>query len=119
MVEKITLGLVEEVILQGNNGKQEKVLARIDTGAKQSSVDQTLAADLQLGPILKNKVVRQSHGRSLRIVVEVKANLCGKELTGDFNISNRAHMKYKALIGQNLLKQGFLIDPCKYESSNN
>ena len=119
MSEKIVLGVVEEVTLHGSNGKKEKILARIDTGAKYSSVDQALAADLQLGPILRNKTVRQSHGRSLRAIVSVKAELCGKKLEGEFTISNRVHMKYKALIGRNLLEQGFIIDPCKYEGSNN
>jgi hypothetical protein len=119
MKDKIVLGLVEEVTLYGTKGKKAKILARIDTGAQHSSIDQALAADLQLGPILKNKAIRQSHGRSLRPVVEVKTSLCGKKLTGEFTISNRAHMKYKALIGQNLLRQGFIIDPCKYESGYN
>lgn len=119
MQDKIILGLVEEAVLLGPAGKKTTILVRIDSGAKLSSIDQALAAELQLGPILRNKTVRQSHGRSLRPVVEVTTILCGKNIVGEFTISNRVHMKYKALIGQNLLKQGFIIDPCKYESSNN
>ncbi len=30
-----------------------------------------------------------------------------------FSIADRAHMKYKVLIGKNILKKGFLIDPSK------
>lgn len=113
MKDKIVLGLVEDVTLFGADGKEVTIPARIDTGAQHSSIDQALAAELQLGPILKNKAIRQSHGRSLRPVVEVKTVLCGKKQTGEFTISNRVHMKYKALIGQNLLRQGFIIDPSK------
>lgn len=113
MDDRIILGLTEEVVLEGNNGNTTKIKARIDSGAQNSSIDQALAAELQLGPILKNKVIKQSHGQSMRPVVHVKVNLEGKEITEEFTISNRSHMKFKALIGQNILRQGFLIDPSR------
>ena len=114
MSNKTILGFIEEVTLKGSK-KTQKVLARIDTGAQNSSISQELAAELQVGPILENKVIRQSQGKSLRPIVKIKGMLCGKEFEEKFTISNRTHMRYKVLIGQNILKNGFLIDPNKNE----
>lgn len=109
---KIVLGLVEDITLEGEKGNK-KLRARIDTGAQNSSIDQTLAAELKLGPIIKNKAIRQSHGRSIRPVVNVNCLLCRKKLRGEFTIADRSEMKYRVLVGQNLLKKGFIIDPLK------
>jgi len=119
MEDKSIVGLIEEVTLSSLNGKSVVVKARIDTGAENSSIDQDLAAELQLGPIIKTKVIRQSQGKSLRPVVEAKVLLAGKEMVQEFTISTRSHLRYKALIGQNVLIHGFLIDPSKKTSSKN
>jgi hypothetical protein len=113
MEEKSVVGLIEEVTISSLDGKSVTVKARIDTGAENSSIDQDLAAELQLGPIIKTKVIRQSQGKSLRPVVEAKVTLSGKEMVQEFTISTRTHLRYKALIGQNVLINGFLIDPSK------
>lgn len=110
--KKTVIGLVEPVIVIGPKGEKE-VLARIDTGATKSSVDVKLAADLALGPILKAKLVRSASGTGLRPVVKTKILLADKELTSEFTLADRSHMKYEVLIGQNILSNGFLIDPEK------
>ncbi len=113
MNNRIILGLTETITLEGNNGKNAEIRARIDSGAQNSSIDQGLAAELHLGPIIKNKIIKQSHGQSVRPVVKVKVNVAGKLVDAEFTISNRSHMKFPALIGQNILKDGFLIDPSR------
>lgn len=113
-MEKITLGFIENVTIEGTNGEKITVPARIDTGAQNSSISHELAAELHLGPILKNKVIRQSQGKSLRPIVKTQGNLCGRDFDEEFTISHRTHMRYKVLIGQNILRKGFLIDPNKY-----
>jgi hypothetical protein len=113
MDDRSIVGLIEEVTITSLTGKSVVVRARIDTGAENSSIDQDLAAELQLGPIIKTKVIRQSQGKSLRPVVEAKVSLAGKEMVQEFTISTRTHLRYKALIGQNVLIHGFLIDPNK------
>ena len=110
---KTVVGLVEPVKVTGPNGKSREVLGRIDSGATKSSIDVKLAAELALGPILKAKLVKSASGRSLRPVVAAKLNLADKEFKTDFTIADRADMKYRMLIGQNILKKGFLIDPAK------
>jgi hypothetical protein len=113
MKDRILIGLTEKVTLFGSDGKGKDVMAKIDTGASKNSVDAKLAADLNLGPIIKTKLVKSAHGNKLRPIVRAKISIAGKELKSEFTIADREHMKYKVLIGQNILKKGFLIDPVK------
>jgi len=109
---KIIVGLSEIIRLIGKN-KAKKIKARIDTGATKSSVDAKLAASLQLGPVIKTKFIKSAHGNSLRPLIKTEIELAGKKICSEFTIADRAHMRYKVLIGQNILKHGFLIDPGK------
>lgn len=107
-MEKKIVGLVEKVKI---NGKE--VTARIDTGAEYSSIDKELAERLKLGPVVRTILIKSASGKTRRPVVEAKINIKGKILQSKLNIADRKHMKYKVLIGQDILKQGFLIDPSK------
>ncbi|MBN2141880.1 ATP-dependent zinc protease, partial [Candidatus Woesearchaeota archaeon] len=40
-----------------------------------------------------------------------KIVLGGKEIESKFTLADRSHMKYPVLIGQNILRKNFLIDP--------
>ena len=44
---------------------------------------------------------------------EIEMGSVDKEIKTDFTLADRSNMKYSVLIGQNILKQGFLIDPSK------
>jgi len=112
-MEKEIIGLVEKVIIIGNGKKKKSVDSRIDTGAEKSSIDMKLASELNLGPILKTKKIKSAHGIRLRPIVEVEVILAEKNMKELFSIVDRSHMKYPVLIGQNILKNGFLIDPSK------
>ena len=108
---RAVLGLTEKVKIQGYNGAKI-ITARIDTGATKSSVDSYLASELQLGPIVETRLIRSAHGHTIRPVVHGKIEIEGQKLTASFTIADRKHMKYKMLIGQNILKLGkFIIDP--------
>lgn len=107
------VGLIEKVTITGNEDKSKKMYARIDSGAEKSSLDMNLAKDLNLGPIIHKKVIRSAHGKMLRPVMEAVIILADKQIKAHFTIADRIHMKYKVLVGQNILKQGFLIDPQK------
>ena len=109
---KTIIGLIEKVTVFGKDDKAKEIAARIDTGATKGSIDAKLAAELQLGPVHKHRIVKSAHGRMLRPVVKVKVKLAGKELESNVTIADRSHMKYKMLIGQDML-EGFLIDPSK------
>ena len=107
------IGLYEKVTLKGNNVPDKEIIARIDTGATRSSIDVKLAASLRLGPVLKTKMVKSAHGATLRPIVEGSLKIAGKSLKTQFTIADRVKMKYKLLIGQDLLREGnFLVDAC-------
>ena len=107
---KQIIGLTENVKIFGKSQKKA-IVARIDTGATMGSIDVKLASELKLGPIIKNKKVKSAAGNNLRPVIKVRLEMCGKIINKEFTIADRSHMKYRMLIGQNILRRGFLIDP--------
>lgn len=114
MANREILGLVEEVTIFSNDHFKKKVLARIDTGATNSSIDMSIAGELKLGPIKRTKLVKSASGKGRRAIITVKIKLDGQIFDDDFTIAERGHMTYPVLIGQNILKKGnFLIDPNK------
>lgn len=114
MDAKKIIGFTETITVYGNDGRKKKVVARIDSGATKSSIDARTAANLKLGPIVKVIHVNSAHGSTLRPAIETEIKLGGKRLKGSFSIADRGHMKYKVLLGQNILKRGrFLIDTAK------
>ena len=109
---KVVIGLTEKLSIYGNPRKKA-VIAKIDTGATKSSIDTNLAEELKLGPVIKSKLVKSAHGSKLRPIIEATIELAGKIIKSEFTLADRAHMKFSILIGQNILKEGFLIDPEK------
>jgi hypothetical protein len=109
---RVTLGLIEQVTIIGQ--KEKQVTARIDTGATASSIDIHLAADLELGPLTRTKIVKSASGTKKRPIVHAKVKINGNIMEEEFTLADRSHMTYPVLIGQNILKKGnFLIDPQK------
>ena len=109
-----TIGLTERITLLGNNNKEKALIARIDTGAVISSIDMKLAAELELGPVKKTKRVKNANGVSERPVVSCGFVINDKEYTMDVTLADRKHLKYRVLIGQNILKKTNLyINPRK------
>ncbi len=104
--EKTTVGAIEKIKINGS-----EVLAKIDTGASKSSIDLDLAIKLKLGSILKKHTIISSHGKSIRPVIKAKLEIRGRTINAFFNIVSRSTLRYKVLIGKNILKRGFLIDP--------
>ena len=108
------VGLTEEITIYGSDKKGKKIIARVDSGATKSSIDVKLAAELKLGPIIKTKLVKSAHGNTLRPVVKAKIEIAGRKITSEVTIADRTYMKYRLLIGQNILKKGnLIIDPNK------
>ncbi|MBI2663155.1 ATP-dependent zinc protease [Candidatus Woesearchaeota archaeon] len=119
-MDKIIVGIIEKIKIKGK--KDKEVLAKIDTGAQHNSINMKLASELKLGPIVRTAIIRNAHGKVVRSVVRATIEIKGKTIESEFNLSNREHMKYHVLIGMNVLKEGFLIDPSKIkenEVSNN
>ncbi|MBI2108102.1 ATP-dependent zinc protease [Candidatus Woesearchaeota archaeon] len=110
---KIVIGLVEKVSIKADGKKAMTIDAKIDTGATKSSMDINLANRLELGPIIKSKVIKSAHGNKLRPIIEADIRIAGINMRSEFTLADRSHLKYIMLIGQDILKNGFLIDPNK------
>lgn len=106
--QRITIGLIEEVVLEDGN----TYLAKIDTGADSSSVDKSLAESLGDKPILAHKYIRSALGRDKRPIISVGLTIRGLSCEEEFTISDRKNLKFKILIGKDILrKEKFLVDP--------
>ncbi len=110
-MDRAIIGILEKVRIIGDTEKE--VLAKIDTGSYNSSIDVNLASELKLGPIVKSKEIRSSHGSTTRPFVKGKIEIQGVVIDVLFHIADRKEMKYSVLIGRKALKDNFLIDPGK------
>ncbi len=111
--KRIILDSVEIVKVVSASGKRLEVKARIDTGARSSSIDRHLAQNLGIyHPTLITKIkgVRSAHGRSKREYVSLKFSLAGKLTTSSVSVADRSHLKYPLLIGRKDI-QGFVVKP--------
>ncbi|OYT32583.1 hypothetical protein DRJ22_03140 [Candidatus Woesearchaeota archaeon] len=112
MKNKIVLGLTSNVLVFGKK-KKKLVTAKVDTGATKTSIDIKLAKELGIGPELKKTIVKSAHGTRHRSVVLLELSIGGEIFETEATLADRAHLKYPLLLGQNVLKKGFLIDPSK------
>ena len=111
---KTIMGLTEKITIIGPE-KQREITARIDTGADVCSIDKKLAKELDLGPVERVKIIKSAHGIKKRPVVRARVEIKKRKFKKvRFTLADRSHLKYKALVGKNILKRnGFLIDPSK------
>ncbi len=112
---KIVIGLIEPVVIYSKTEGKKTIMAKIDTGASKSSIDVNLASQLRLGPIIRSKLVKSASGNKVRPVIETEIELADKRSKEEFTLADRWHMKYRVLIGQNILKHGYFIDPSKIQ----
>jgi len=108
------LGMVERVVFKTQEGTTKEVLAKVDTGADNTSIDETLAMELELGPIVDTHKVKSSHGTSVRPVVECTFLLKNVPIKIEANLTDRSHLKYPMLIGKDVItKYRFVVNPEK------
>jgi hypothetical protein len=102
------IGLSEKLLLE--NKKSYK--AKIDTGAESSSIDKTLLEKLEKKKIISYKTVKSALGKHTRPMIILEVEFIGIKFKEKFTIADRSHMKYKILIGKDILKKAdVMIDP--------
>lgn len=109
----IVLGVEEEIFLLDKQAEPHPLLARIDTGAYRTTIDQSLAHKYNLDhPIIEQRSVRATLGSDNRQIVDLSFVLHDRLIRTKAFLADRSHMKYGAIIGRRDLK-GFLVDPAK------
>lgn len=114
---RTVLSVVEPVIVFDSNGEEHRLLAKIDTGAYRTTIDEGLARQLNLASaIVDTRSVRGALGQAVRPVIELSLQLRHQRLKTHAFIADRTGMNYPMIIGRRDLK-GFLVDPAKRFSS--
>lgn len=63
-------------------------------------------------PVHDRRVVRSSNGEAQeRMVVLIDITIVGTTVTAEVSLSRRDEMGFRLLIGREVLRQGFLVDP--------
>lgn len=103
------LDAVEQVSFQV--GDQTKTyLAKLDTGAYRTSLDEKLVEELGLQVLDRQILIKSASGVNTRKAVKAKFTLHGREINSVATIVDRSHLKYSLIVGRKDLK-GFLINP--------
>jgi hypothetical protein len=108
--------LTKRVVVKQGKHRVVEVMAKIDTGALRSSIDEKLAN--KLGLLTDNKVLYYRHYRSAlgkaaeRPVIGLTFWLKGMKIVAAVNVANRDGLRSRFLIGRKDL-EGFLISAKK------
>ena len=86
------------------------------------TLKQTPIMNISLSPseiqVIKNALVDYKEalvgqGTQYSVISALLITIAEKDVLEHFTIANRTHMRYQILIGRNVLRRGFLIDPNK------
>jgi len=121
--EKVTIGLVEDVVLMP---WKIRLPARIDTGAAVSSLDarSLKVIDNEVEFVLPSKyggqkirlpiagwhTVRSAEAKERRPIIEIELCVGPKLIRAKVNLNDRSQMKYPFLLGRNILTENFVVD---------
>lgn len=111
--DKPVLGIFESIKVKTGKKKWVEVQCKIDTGARSTSIDQSLALELGLlvpENVLWIKKVKNSLGFEERTMIAITFKLKGRVIRTRASLTNRANLRRQFLIGRRDLKE-FMVDP--------
>jgi hypothetical protein len=111
--DKPVLGIFESIKIKTGKKKWVEVPCKIDTGARSTSIDQSLALELGLlipENVLWTKKVKNSLGTEERTMIAVTFRLKGKVIATRASLTNRSSLRRQLLIGRRDLKE-YVVDP--------
>jgi hypothetical protein len=106
---------IEEVTLKTGlkDRKRAKVMAKVDTGAWRTSINEDMARELGLlneNNVLWVNIVKSALGVEKRPIISLTFWLAGKKITTPASVAKRKNLRYQMIVGRKNLK-GFLVDP--------
>ncbi len=132
--EKITVGWREWVSFPNHN--QLILKAKIDTGARTSSIHATWVREVVIEdiphlqftisppkfsnqgkqkiclPLIDKRKIKNSFGKTeIRYVVRMKVKMGSKLFNTEFTLAKRSGMVFQVLIGRKALRKRFIVDP--------
>jgi len=110
--EKQVVGIFEKIKVRVGKRKKIELQAKIDTGAKSTSIDKNLAKELGLlkrENILWKKKVKSSLGSHFRTYVQFIFWLKGKRIATYAGVTDRKDLRRRIIIGRRDLRD-FLVD---------
>lgn len=111
--EKPVVGIFEKVKVKNSKKKWVEVPAKIDTGARSTSIDRDLARELGLlrdDNILWKKKIKNSLGVEERILIGITFRLKNRIIKGRAGVTDRKSLRKQLLIGRRDLRD-FVVDP--------
>lgn len=106
-----TIKAVEEIEVAKGAGGYAKVLAKIDTGAWSSAIDEEFAKEIGIyskGQVLWKRKKLSALGEEERPVIPMTFWLAGRKIKTQVTVADRSQLRYQVLIGRTDLN-GFLI----------
>ena len=103
--DRSVLGYTERVRVVGTM-ESRVVTAKSDTGARRTSVDLELAAELGTGSIQETVSVRSGSSKqsTSRPIVDIVIAIDGRTHAVEANVQDRSHMSYPVLLGRDILE---------------
>ncbi len=111
--EKQVVGVYETVGLKPDKGNRVEITAKMDTGARGTSIDEQLVAELGLlkpEHILWEKKYKSALGEEVRRVIEVDFRMRGRRIKAKASVTKRHALRFRMIIGRRDLK-GFIVNP--------
>ncbi|HCX25385.1 MAG: Alpha-L-glutamate ligase-related protein [Candidatus Collierbacteria bacterium GW2011_GWB1_45_35] len=111
--EKPVIGIFEKISVRNGKRKMVEVKAKVDTGARGTSIDRGMAMELGLltpENVLWTKKVKNSLGFEERTLVALTIKLKGRIIKTRASLTERNHLRRQLLIGRRDLKD-FVVDP--------
>ncbi len=107
------LSVEEKVIIIDQEGGQHALLAKVDTGAYRTTIDEGVARKIGIDkPVIVHKGVRGALGTQTRPVIALSMSIRSKHIKTEASMVDRSHMKYDMILGRRDLR-GFLVNPGK------
>jgi hypothetical protein len=108
--EEIVIENFHLVTIITPNGNFE-VLAKIDTGARRSSISRELAEELGLEETGETVTVTSANGKQKRSLAKMIFSLEGYMIEAEVTLADRSMLEYPILIGSPDLVDRFLVRP--------